>query len=141
MGDRHQKETLMSTLNTPTRQIKTAFALSFALLSATIAGSASAGDRPFSFRESLYYMDNDDALNSVKGFIATQLPSGLSRTDAAARLVRAGMDCARPKASNTLDCSYYPSVQDEWTVHVKLDGQGDVSRARVDHEIIGWASN
>jgi hypothetical protein len=131
----------MSPLNIPTCQVKTVCALSFALLFATIASSASADDRPFSFRESLYYTDNDDALNSAKDFIAAQLPAGLSRADAAARLVRAGMDCARPKASNTLDCSYFPSVQDEWTVHVKLDGQGDVSRARVDLENIGWASN
>jgi hypothetical protein len=131
----------VSPTNARIRQVKAVFALSYALLFATMAGSTSAAERPFSFRESLYYMDNDDALNSAKDFVAAQLPAGLSRADAAARLVRAGMDCAHPKVSNTLDCSYFPSVQDEWTVHVKLDGQGDVSRARVDHEIIGWASN
>lgn len=131
----------MPAVNSPARKSKHLYFSSIALLFAVTAGCASSAERPFSFPESLYYMDDDDALASVQAFIAAQLPAGLSKVQAVARLTRAGMNCGRPTASSTTNCSYWRSTVDKWTIKVKLDDRGAVSTARVDHERIGVDPN
>jgi hypothetical protein len=85
-------------------------------------------------------MADDDAMTSAQAFVANQLPAGLAKADAVARLTRAGLDCARPKSADALTCSF-GTIADTWTVRLKIDNQGEVSQASVDHEVIGWASN
>jgi len=127
----------MSALNGPTRQVKRLFIFGCALLCASVAGCASSAEQPFSFRDSLHYMGNAKAMTSAKAFIATQLAPGTSRADAIARLARAGMECGRPKAVNGLNCTYWGSTEDKWTVHVTFDDSGAVNAANVDSERIG----
>src|ERR1700744_3683115 len=86
-------------------------ALSFAAAICCAAASNSA-ERPFSFLDAQYYIDDDDAINSANAFVASQLPPGLSRTDAVERLTRAGMDCGRPKSPDALTCTFVGSVAD-----------------------------
>lgn len=129
----------MSSIRASKRHGKRICVLSCALLCAAAAGGASAaGDRPFSFREAGYLMVDDDDLNSAKAFIAAQLPAGLSQAEAVARLARAGMDCERRTAADGLNCVYWVSTTDKWTVHVALKDDGTVGVASVDYERIGF---
>lgn len=104
------------------------------------ASSSAAADRPFSFRDAEYYMNDDDAMSSAEAFVTRQLPPGLAKGEAIARLARAGLDCGRPKADAALTCSF-GSIKDTWIVRLTFDDRGGVSNAHVDHKIIGWASN
>ena len=131
----------MSSLNGPARQAKRLFVFGSTLLCTAISGCASSAKQPFSFRDSLHYTDNAEAMTSAKAFIATQLAPGTSRADAIARLARADMECERPKTANALNCTYWSSNQDKWTVRVTLDDHGAVSTASVDYERIGVDPN
>lgn len=133
----------MSTNSTHKNQLVRIFALNGVALCAAMTCFATpsvSADRPFSFRDAEYYMDDDDAMTSAQAFVAGQLPVGLAKAEAAARLTRAGLDCGRPKSADALTCSF-GSMADTWTVRLTLDRQGEVSGASVDHKIIGWSGN
>lgn len=89
----------------------------------------------------MHYKDNDEIRASAKAFIAARLPAGLSQAQAVARLSRADMNCERPTASSTMNCSHWTSFDDKWTIQVKLDDRGTVRTARVAHEHIGVDPN
>lgn len=135
----------MFSINVLTRKFTRLVALSFTLPIAATGGSASASSsvvQPFSFgNREIHYTDNAEIKASTKTFMAAQLPAGLSRAQAVARLTRADMDCGRTTASNTINCTYWASFQDKWTITMKLDDRGAISTASVDHEHIGVDPN
>jgi hypothetical protein len=115
-------------------------ALSFAATFCFATASNSA-ERPFSFHDAEYYIDDHDAIASANAFVSNQLPPGLSRADAVERLTRAGMDCGRPKSPDALTCTFADSVADRWTVRLTLDSQAEVTKATVELENFDWARN
>jgi hypothetical protein len=105
-----------------------------------LASPSIAKERPFSFPDAEHYMADDEAMASAQAFVTSQLPPGLAKAEAVARLTRAGLDCGRPKSPDALTCAF-GTMADTWTVSLRLDSRGTVSQASVDHRIIGWASN
>jgi hypothetical protein len=126
-----------TTNNQITKRSALVAALCFAAASC-LATTSNSAERPFSFRDAENYINEDDAVDWVKAFVASQLAPGLPRADAVERLTRAGADCGRPKSADTLTCTFVGVPQDRWTIRLTLDSHAEVSKATVDRVGLRW---